>query len=115
MPIFSKIKVSFNRLLRFAVPWRLHCSRSGEARTDAVALSRIKSRSKSSGKGLKCILHSIYQFRQQFSSHYNEVFFCFLASRLLLFDCALSASGRFVTSHELDNGVIGSNTAQITN
>ena len=55
MPIFSKIKVSFNRLLRVAIPWRLHYSRSGEARTDTVALSRIESRSKSSGKGLKSI------------------------------------------------------------
>ena len=31
IPIFSKIKGMFNRLLRFAITWRLHYSKSGEA------------------------------------------------------------------------------------
>ena len=38
----QQIKVIFNRFLRFAMTWRLHYSKTGEARHD-FALKRIKS------------------------------------------------------------------------
>ena len=41
-PKFNNIKVIFIRLLRFAITWWLHYSKTGEARQDFV-LKRIKS------------------------------------------------------------------------
>ena len=38
----QQINVIFNRLLRFAITWRLHYSKTGETRQDIV-LKRIKS------------------------------------------------------------------------
>ena len=102
-PKFNNIKVIFNRLLRFAITWRLHYSKTGEAR-QVFVLKRIKSHFWSSVKYLKCnTAVSTVSVRNANSltvmKSSCEIFClpCTLASRILLFVFSFYAfQGRFV-------------------